>query len=146
MKRYILILLLGMVMATAVARPRNREFNPKRFQAELESFIANRAGLTPKQASRFFPLFREMQKKQRVLFTEMRQYQHIDLADEAACARAIQRMDKIDVQIRTIQMEYHQKFMAILPANVVMKILRAEDMFHRMAFRRAAKRECPPDR
>ncbi len=137
---------MGMMMVGAIARPRDREFNPKRFQAEMESFIASHAGLTPKQASRFFPLFREMQKKQRVLFTEMRQYQHIDLTDEAACARAIQRMDNIDVQIRTIQLEYHQKFMAILPANVVMKILRAEDMFHRMAFRRAAKRDCPPAR
>ena len=139
-RRAILLVLVVLVGCTAVMAQGKEGFDPKRFQADMEAFIIKNARLSPKQAEKFFPLFREMQGKQRALFGEMRQNQNVDLNDADACARAIQRMDNIDVQIRKIQQEYHLKFMNVLPANVVMRILRAEDHFHRQAFRRAAKR------
>ena len=130
-------LLLAVVAAAA-----EHDFNPRRFQADMETFIVKEADLTPAQIDKFLPLFREMQTKQRALFDEMRQYRRMaDFGDDNACARAIHRMDNIDVQIRSIQQQYHRKFLAVLPGRVVMKILRAEDCFLRQAFRRAAR--CP---
>ena len=130
-------LLLAVVAAAA-----EHDFNPRRFQADMETFIVKEADLTPAQIDKFLPLFREMQTKQRALFDEMRQYRRMaDFGDDNACARAIHRMDNIDVQIRRIQQQYHRKFLAVLPGRVVMKILRAEDCFLRQAFRRAAR--CP---
>ena len=140
MKRILIrsITLLLVVVAAAA----EHDFNPRRFQADMETFIVKEAGLTPAQIDKFLPLFREMQTKQRALFDEMRQYRRMaDFGDDNACARAIHRMDNIDVQIRRIQQQYHRKFLAVLPGRVVMKILRAEDYFHRRAFRRAAR--CP---
>lgn len=123
-----------------VSKAGERNFNPQRFQAEMETYIVKHAGLTSQQSEKFLPLFREMQAKQRSLFDEMRKYRRMaDYGDDAACSRAIQRMDNIDVQIRKIQQKYHLKFLGVLPAGVVMKILRAEDYFHRQAFRRAAR-------
>lgn len=140
MKR-ILIMSISLLLVV-VAAAAEHDFNPRRFQADMETFIVKEAGLTPAQIDKFLPLFREMQTKQRALFDEMRQYRRMaDFGDDNACARAIHRMDNIDVQIRRIQQQYHRKFLAVLPGRVVMKILRAEDSFHRQAFRRAAR--CP---
>ena len=139
MKR-LLIVFLVLQLSLVALNARERNFNPQRFQAEMETYIVKQAGLTGKQSEKFIPLFREMQTKQRALFHEMRKYRRMaDNGDDAACSRAIQRMDNIDVQIRKIQQKYHLKFLGVLPATVVMKILRAEDSFHRQAFRRAAR-------
>ena len=104
MKR-ILIMSITLLLAV-VAAAAEHDFNPRRFQADMETFIVKEADLTPDQIDKFLPLFREMQTKQRALFDEMRQYRRMaDFGDDNACARAIHRMDNIDVQIRRIQQQ-----------------------------------------
>ena len=41
-------------------------FNPERFEAEMEQFIVVQAGLSPTESAVFFPLYKEMQDKQRI--------------------------------------------------------------------------------
>lgn len=115
------------------------KFDPAKFEAELEQFITTEAGLSPQEAAQFFPLYREMQKKQRVIFDEIRRFRHMDVSDHQACEEAIEKQDKMDIQIKEIQQQYHVKFMKVLPAGKVFKILRAEEKFHRQAFKRVAK-------
>jgi len=43
------------------------------FEADLEQFVTTEAGLSPQEAAVFFPVYKEMQQKQRVLFGKMRQ-------------------------------------------------------------------------
>ena len=50
-----------------------QKFSPEKFQAEMEQFIAKEAGLTADESAEFFPLFREMQQKQRAVFGKVRQ-------------------------------------------------------------------------
>jgi hypothetical protein len=85
-----------------------------------------------------------MLRKERVLFDQMRRYRHRDTSDDAACSDAIEHQDKLDIQIKEIQQEYHNKFMKILPEGKVFKILRAEEKFHRQAFRRMARPQFRP--
>ena len=51
-----------------------RPFDPAKFQADLEQFITMEAALTPQEAADFFPLYREMRKKQMVFFDDDRPY------------------------------------------------------------------------
>lgn len=138
MKHIVLLLIVCLASITLQAQDRP-PFNPKKFDAEMEQFIASEACLTPKEASRFFPLFEEMQNKQRRLFNEMRQFRHIDTSDNRACARAIKRQDQIDIEIKKIQQAYHIKFMKVLSPGKVMQVIRAEDKFHRQAFHKAVR-------
>ena len=39
--------------------------------------------------------------------------------------------------MKQLQQEYHNRFMYILPASKVLKIIKAEEKFHRRAFKRA---------
>ena len=131
------VFLFFFVAATMLAQRNNKPtFDPKRFEADLEQFITTHAGLSIPEASIFFPLHREMMKKQRIIFDEMRRYHHIDTRDNEACAQAIRKQDELDIEIKQIQQEYHAKFMQVLPAGKVMQIIKAEEKFHRQMFKR----------
>ena len=120
MKKILLMCIMAVMTLGVVAQNRQKPFDPERFQNDLERFITQKAGLTQAQATRFFPLYREMQRKQRTLFNEMRQLRNVNAK---------------------IQKDYHQKFFSVMPAGKVMEVLRAEDQFHRQAFKRAAGHE-----
>jgi hypothetical protein len=120
---------------------RPKKFNPQQFEKELHQFIVTDAGLTPGEASAFFPLFDEMQRKQRMLFDKMRIYMHTNTSDNRASLKAIQAMDNNDIAIKKLQKEYHLKFCKILPAGKVLKILKADEKFHRRVFKRMARQK-----
>lgn len=142
LKRFFFVLVVALMTLQMQAQDKPK-FNPARFQADLEQFITIEAGLNPRQAAKFFPLFREMQNKQRTLFNKMRCYQHVDTRDQKAAEKAIRECDLIDLQIKQLQQEYHKKFCKMLPAGVVWNIIRAEEKFHRQAFQRMVKRGGP---
>ncbi len=137
----IVVLMIGSLgmMAQPKKHAGGGGFDPNKFQADLEQYITTQACLTPAQAAKFFPVYRQMGKKMRMLFDEMRRYHHVNPNDNDACAEAIRRQDELDVQIKQLQQEYHARFMLILPANKVFSIIKAEERFHRQAFRRMKK-------
>lgn len=130
-----LLLMLVCVMGMSAQRKRPA-FNPAKFEADLEQYITTHAGLSPKEASKFFPVYRQMMKKQRMLFEEMRRYHHVNPKDNEACADAIRKQDELDVEIKQLQQEYHARFMLVLPASKVLSVIKAEGDFHRQMFKR----------
>lgn len=138
---YLLLAILMVSVASVCAQPKKPHggFNPQKFEADLEQYITTNAGLTPQEAAKFFPVYRQMTKKMRSLFDEMRRYHHVNPKDVNACAEAIRRQDEIDIQLKMLQQEYHSRFMLILPANKVFDIIKAEDRFHRQMFKRMRK-------
>jgi len=139
----VLLLLVPNVMmaqSTQQKQQHHAQFDPAKFDADLEQFITTEACLSPQEASEFFPVYREMLRKQRMLYDEMRRNRHINIFDNQACQNAIEKQDKLDIQIKEIQQQYHNRFMKLLPAGKVIKIIRAEEKFHRLAFSRVARK------
>ncbi|MCI6618918.1 MAG: hypothetical protein MSD82_08685 [Prevotella sp.] len=134
----IIALLLSLTVVGQNPRPR---FDPAKFQADLEQYITTKAALTPKEAAAFFPLYREMMNKQRVIFGSRRRYRHVDLNDDKACEEAIAKLDEADIQMKELQRKYHRQFLQVLPARKVLQIIKAEERFHRQAFRRAVNKD-----
>lgn len=114
-------------------------FDPKRFEADLEQYITTHAALTPREAARFFPVYRQMMKKMRSHFDAMRRFHFVNPKDERACEEAIRCQDELDIEMKQLQQEYHSRFLYILPASKVLRIIKAEEQFHRQAFRNARK-------
>lgn len=142
MKKFVSILCLfffSMTFSLTISGQRPRKFDPQQFEKQLHQYIATEAGLTPGEAAAFFPLFDEMQRKQRLLFDKMRVYMHTNTDDNRASLKAIQAMDNNDLEIKKLQKEYHQKFCKVLPAGKVLQILKADDKFHRKAFMRMVR-------
>lgn len=142
MKKFVSILclfLFSMTFSLSISGQRPRKFDPQQFEKQLHQYIATEVGLTPGEAAAFFPLFDEMQRKQRLLFDKMRIYMHTNTDDNRASLKAIQAMDNNDLEIKKLQKEYHQKFCKVLPAGKVLQILKADDKFHRKAFKRMVR-------
>lgn len=140
MKRFTIIFTV-LFVALQVCGQERRKFNPEKFEAELEQFIVAEAGLSPQESSVFFPIYKEMQQKQRMLFYKIKRYRHIDTSDDKACLDAIKKRDDLEIQMKKLQQHYHLKFVKVIPPGKVMRVIRAEDKFHRQAFRRMAKRD-----
>lgn len=133
------VLMILMLCTFGVANGQHRKrppFNPAKFEADLEQFITINACLSPSQAASFFPVYRQMMKKQRALFDEMRRLRMINPKDNEACEEAIRKQDELDIQIKQLQQEYHGRFLMMLPANKVLSIIKAEEKFHRQIFRK----------
>lgn len=137
LKKYIFTLVL--LLCAVLAQAQRQRFDPGRFEADLERFVVTEAGLSPVEASRFFPVYREMRRKQMAVFYEDKNLRHVDLSNEKACAEVIRKHDENDLSLKKIQRDYHARFLKILPASKVLRIIRAEDKFHRRAFRNACK-------
>ena len=134
-------LLIGLLLTEILAAQPKERFDPERFQADLEQFITVEAALTAQEAAIFFPVYREMKQKQHAIFGQMKRYRFTDVTDDKASHKAIKEQDKLDIQIKELQQKYHDKFIKLLPAGKVLKIIKAEDKFHRQAFWRMAKRK-----
>lgn len=115
LRRYIISILLVLCGVLAIAQE-PKKFDPAQFEANLEQFVATEARLTPAESAEFFPLYREMRKKQMAYFSDHRRWHYIDEADDKACADAIRRLDNNDLEIKRLQQAYHEKFLRILPA------------------------------
>mgnify|MGYP006971338456 CR=1 FL=1 len=133
------VLMILMLCTFGVANGQHRKrppFNPAKFEADLEQFITVNACLSPSQAASFFPVYRQMMKKQKALFDEMRRLRMINPKDNEACEEAIRKQDELDIQIKQLQQEYHGRFLMMLPANKVLSIITAEQTFHRQIFKK----------
>ena len=137
MKRKTIIFFLATLLAAAPAiadcPQANKGMTKEKYRSDLEQFIVVEAVLTPQEAAEFFPLFDELYRKQRELFDEMKRIDRQNMTSDSDCEEAIRRKDKLDIDVKMLQQTYHNKFLTILPASKVMKILKAEDQFnHRM--------------
>ena len=135
LRRYIISILLVLCGVLAIAQE-PKKFDPAQFEADLEQFVTTEARLTPVESAEFFPLYREMRKKQMAYFCDHRRWHYVDEADDKACADAIRRLDNNDLEIKRLQQAYHEKFLRILPASKVYRIIKAEEKFHRQQFKR----------
>jgi hypothetical protein len=101
----------------------------------MEQYIAREACLTPKEASEFFPLFDEMLRKERALFDQMSNISRVKPATEKGCADAVKKRDELEIQIKELEQQYHNRFMKIMPASKVFDVIKAQNHFHRQMFK-----------
>ncbi len=116
-----------------------QKFSPEKFQAEMEQFITQEACLTPEEAAKFFPLLREMHQKQRAIHQQIKKECKIKPVNEGECKKVVQKRDVYELELKNIQQTYHNKFFCVLPASKVYDVIKAEDRFHRRAFKNWSK-------
>lgn len=125
------IALLALMAGLSVRAQEQGRFSPEKFDADLEAFVTREAALTQQEADKFFPLFRQMHQKQRVLYDRIRTISKQKPADEKACATAIKECDKLNLELKEIEQDYHQKMLRVVSATKVYAAIRAEVRFHR---------------
>lgn len=139
MKKLLFSTVIMIMVVLGASAEEQQKFSPEKFQADLEQYITTEAGLTNEEAAKFFPLYREMQQKQRVVYNKIHELFKLP-HDEASCKRAVQRRDQLEIELKQIAQTYHNKFLRVLPASKVIGTIVAEDKFHRRAFRKFGQR------
>ena len=134
MKKILLITLFLFTLVSARAEEQQK-FSPEKFQADLEQFITQEASLTADEVAKFFPIYREMQSKQRTVYKQMKELGKNKPTDEKACRKAVEKRDELELEQKRICQSYHAKFFEVLPASKVYDVIRAENRFHRRALR-----------
>ena len=109
--------------------------------AELEKFIAAEADLTQQECNKLFPVMREMYSKQRVYFDKMKNQNKKCPQTEDECREAVKMRDKIDLDIKKLQQTYHNKMLNVVSARKVMKVILAEDRFHRRMLKKWTRKD-----
>ena len=135
MRKLLFSTVIMIMVVLGASAEEQQKFSPEKFQADLEQYITTEAGLTNEEAAKFFPMYREMQQKQRVVYNKIHELFKLP-HDEASCKRAIQRRDQLEIELKRIAQTYHNKFLRVIPASKVIGTIVAEDKFHRRAFRK----------
>ena len=137
MKRLFLTLIsIAFLLLTASSQSRDKRLSKEHYQEQLEQFIIQEAQFTAKEAADFRVIFKEMQNKQRKTFEAMKDIWHKPGRGEKECAEAIRQKDKMDIEFKNLQQQYHNKLLKVMPASKVFKAIIAEDKFHRQMLRK----------
>ena len=85
-------------------------------------------------------------KKQRPLHQKMKRLSKEKPSDENGCMEAIQECDKLDMEIKQLQIDYHKKMLEVLPASKVYDAIKAVDKFHRSQLKRWMHHKGKPEK
>ena len=66
----------------------------------------------------------------------MRRVGRVKPTDEEGCREAIEKRDRLELDLKQIQQTYHNKMMTIIPASKLFDVIKAEDKFHRRMMNR----------
>jgi hypothetical protein len=140
MLRYLVI--LAMFVSSLVANAQgpdgrdNRRFDPQKFERQLEHFVLKKMELTQTEASAFLPLFRQKRKAEVSIMDSGRKNRQKLPTSEKEWALALKTFDNNEVKLKKIQQVYHEKMLKVIPASKVMRMIKAEEDFHRDVFRK----------
>ena len=134
MRKLFLAVIVAAVSLSAQSQDREyRPFDSKKFEQQLEEFVVKKAGFTQAEADIFLPVYREMRQKQVELMQGKAPKEKPKT--EKDWANLIRERDNAEVKLKNIQQTYHNRMLKVVPASRLALALRAEEEFHREAFR-----------
>ena len=134
MKKWLLLTIMTVMSFGVWAQgpeKEGRRFDPEQFRKMVEESLTKAASLTPGEAKAFFPLYNEMRQKQREMGEEIRKIKKEPGSDEKAIAQTVVKINQRKVDMAKLEQDYYNRFLKVIPAEKVFKIIKAEDDFHR---------------
>jgi len=142
-----LMLLIAMVM-TLKGYGQSQEAMAK-IQSARIALITERLGLTPDQAERFWPVYREFNEHRRGLRNEIKSAREgVDpksLTDEQGRELMSRTLDLKQREL-DLEREYSQKMLNVISTQQVMSLKKAENDFRRMLMQRLEQRQMDQQR
>ncbi|GHU60740.1 hypothetical protein FACS1894121_1310 [Bacteroidia bacterium] len=127
----VLILLLCTGISGFTQRPLSEE-KRKEFEAQKVAYFTSFLELTPTEAAVFWPLYNEMFKK--IFDNDVKIHEtikkHLKSAQKTGSAELIDKKFAVEQENLGIKKEYYKKLLALMPAEKVLKIDRAEHTFN----------------
>jgi hypothetical protein len=143
---YILIFMLTAFTAwsqdedAATRDPKAQE----KIKAARIAFITERLALTPEEAEKFWPVYREFSNKRQELrqqFENTRKNPDPKLTPEQHENGLVELGLQLKQQELDLEKEYSRKMLSVIPAQKVMSLRRAEDDFRRLLLQQIQQRQ-----
>ena len=146
MKNIILIVLLLWSGVGVWAQDKLTDEKRKEFDAQKVAFFTQELDLSPAEAAVFWPLYNEMQKKNREIEADMRKSFHevtkAKVLKEPDNTQALVKIFCYEARRQQVTKQYYQKMIQVVPASKIWKLSDAERKFHRQLFDKLRRESC----
>lgn len=130
----LVVLLCGFMPVLLAADGCDQHLSREEFRAKQKAFIIEQAGLTPKEADKFFPVYFELQDKKKKLNDEswsMMRKGKDDKTTEAQYEEIIERVCDNRIAADRLDKSYMDRFKKLISCKKLYLVQRAEMRFHR---------------
>jgi len=147
MKTIVKILLVMLMASPLYTRAQEEEIQDPKAREKIEAarigLISERLGLTPEQAERFWPVYREFTQKRGEMVREFRQAQREvgpDNKDHDTQRELVELGLKIKQRQLDLEKDYSRRMMDVISAQQIMNLRNAEKEFQRMILNQLQQR------
>ncbi len=153
MKTIINFLFLAIISVSVMAQdeditPRDQKAQDK-IRAARIAFITERLELSPEEAERFWPVYREFATKRQELrqqFDQVRKNPNPNQTAEQHNNTLVELSLKIKQQELDLERDYSKRILNVIPAQKLMALKRAEDDFRRLLIQQIQQRQIQEQR
>jgi len=121
----------------------------KKLESAKIGLITERLDLTPEQAEKFWPIYREFAQQRNELRNEFREARR-DMDPTEASEEENERLVKLHLRLKErevdLEKEYSEKLLRVINSRQLISLRRAEDDFRKMILRRIEQRRRMQDR
>ncbi|MDA0195398.1 MAG: hypothetical protein O2951_10175 [Bacteroidetes bacterium] len=139
MKKYIFILLAFTFPNAVYSQPGGNPEAQQKIEAARIALITERLGLTPDQAEKFWPVYKEFSDKRqetRQGFMEQRRKHNPQTASEEENRRLVQLGLEVKERELNLEKEYSERLLRVIDNRQLISLRQAEDDFRQMILRR----------
>ncbi|GAB2694659.1 hypothetical protein GCM10027037_17730 [Mucilaginibacter koreensis] len=151
--KYLLIMALTFTGATAFAQSfrdsrsdgrmyNNRSAGVNRIEATKENYILSQLNLSPDEADRFLPVYRQYQQE---LVSIRRQKRRNNSSEQSNGTEQINREMQFNQQLYEVKRRYNTEFLKILSPQKVSVLYKSEKQFNDELIRQMGERRGEPD-
>lgn len=148
MRNIFTLLFLTICVATqAQDRPRDgkMKFDPEQHKIHQHQFICDEADFSAEDSVAFFTIYDEMRQKEFELFGKHNNMRPQRPKTDEECRQMMIHRDSVELQMKQIQLMYHQKLLHVIRAKKAAKAIMAGEDFDKRAFRELTRRGPRPD-
>lgn len=138
MKKTLTIILLSLIMVIPAMAQQSREgdrprFDPDKFKARMESYIREKANLSQEESTKLFPVYFEMKSAQMNLYNQMHNLKKEQSAhpEKNNACKTVAQITELKVKLAEVEQTYYARMCKIVGGEKVLRVMNAEDTFHR---------------
>jgi len=141
MKKTLLTLVLGLVVSVAFAQDKTPM---QKIEAARIALITERLELSPEQAEKFWPIYREYADQRKALMSEMKNIRN-EAARQNISEEEGRRLMDMAHQLKekelNLDQQYSDRLMNVISARQMMSLRKAEEDFRKMLLRQIERRQ-----
>jgi hypothetical protein len=142
MKKILFILAIVCCTTTTIVAQQRKHLSHEEYCKQLQTFITERAKLTPDEAKAFFPIYFEFQQNKWKINKEARKKLKCtsqESPNDEELRGIVNEIADAEIRIAQLKKEYIAKYLEIIPPRKILDVQHAEDRFQREIIKKMAR-------